>query len=190
MKTKNESEFAMKSVRELGDSIHITETATEAEKEFYAKYGYKGCGKAWAAVKGGQIVAMIYMGQGEKYFASFPPFSCKLPLRQALGIDCEEKYFNYKSPRGKSEICKAAVKLGFISDKKTNGLTVSGSTLCNRLRKIMRAEAKQIEICNKDYFENWRNFARAELAKFGEVISGMCSCHQFIPKKLETIFEV
>jgi hypothetical protein len=167
--------------------------ATVEEKKQYEMFGYRGCGKAWAAKKDGEIVALLPMGgvnkHQEKLLGYEPPSPPPRPVLEALraghpkGYYCDDvRGFELLGPRGKHEACEVAIAAGLISATTKGGRPVSGSTLCSRIRAIIAGEQHEREKWDSEAFAAWRLFARNTLAKQGEVISGMCSCHEFIAK--------
>jgi hypothetical protein len=176
----------MKSINEIGNSVLLTKEASLEEIEFYKRFGYRGCGRAWAALNNGQIVAIVYMsGEGRSNHAEFtPPNQIPRPVYEAIREN-SVKYFNLNSPSRKHELCQIAIRADLISGTKGNNLPVTGSTLCARLRVKIREEEEAKEKWDAEYFAAWRTYARSKLAEFGEIISGMCSCHEFIAKSGE-----
>jgi len=158
------------------------------KKDSKKMFEYRGCGRAWAAVKDDYIIALLYMtppSKPEKYGLEILPPAPETPVSSLLGLYPPDaaRYFNLCfPPRAKKTAYLAAADKGFISLTTRSGAWVSGTTCCRRLRAVLNEEDRAVEEWQKKRFELWREYARKTLAKYGEVISGMCSCWEFIGK--------
>jgi|TARA_R110000823_G_C15526484_1_gene456262 hypothetical protein len=133
---------------------------TNAEKD------YHGCGKAWAAIKNDKVVALRYMGQ----FA-FDPSKSNMPeWVKVVYDDC--RWAGRFGPTTLVKIKKAAIAAGHPEFGPRGG----------RIKpSVMAYEARSIIFnSEREQFGEYRNSARKELSGLGEVISGMCSCWEFI----------
>jgi hypothetical protein len=179
----------MKTITQLGNEILLNDSGTEQEREFYAAFGYHGCGKAWAAIRNGEVVALSYMGGTNQRSCkdyTNPPYP-NLPAKEGLGLyfDRSSRWplnIGWRSNREKAELVDSAVHLGLISDTKTNGANVSRATLMSRLIATLRAEYEIWLKWETECFEAWRTYSRTKLSEFGDLTSGVCSCHEFIAK--------
>jgi hypothetical protein len=88
---------------------------------------YRGCGKAWAAIVDGRVVALRYMGNHRAWFGAEPEV---------------------------------------LARAKRKRLCARSQLVAYRLTDIA--------------FVEWRQRARAELKAIGSVVSGMCSCNEFL----------
>lgn len=138
----------------------------KAEKE------YNGCGKAWAAICNKEVVAIRYMS-----FAIDPseaPAWVKAVLNAYCSI-CEPWCnINFISPTDLGKIKKAAINAGH-PEYGPRGGHIKASVIARDALKILR----EIE---KKQFGKFRERNKTELAKMGNVVSGMCSSREFIAK--------
>lgn len=129
---------------------------------------YKGCGRAWAAYKDGRIVALRYMAQGNEL-----PLTgwLKAVLDSAGGLDYHMLPVA-NSSKALSALAKAA---SACSDCPTPPRK-------DRYRptELLSMARAAIAALDAENFTKHRQTCRAELAKLGDVISGMCSTHEFV----------
>lgn len=143
---------------------------------------YHGCGKAWAAVKDGAVVALRYMSQGTYPIANPRgnwggnierglPNWIQAIRKNAEGLDNHTLPTAWSS-RGLSKLSAAASACADCPKRPRGG--------SYRPRELLTmARAAIIAACAAD-FTSWREHARAELSQFGAVMSGMCSCTEFV----------
>lgn len=186
----------MKTITQLGNEILLENSGTEQEREFYRAFGYHGCGKSWAAIRDGEIVALSYMcGLNQSSCKDYVrPESPAMPVKEGLGLSFDRSShwplnIGWRSNCEKAAIVDAAVELRLISDTKSNGVKVTRTTLMSRLVTALRAEYEVWQKWETACFEAWRTYSRTKLSEFGELTSGMCSCHEFISKD-GTIYKV
>lgn len=122
--------------------------------------GYRGCGKAWAAVNEENVVIKIqYMDGGVPY----APTEGLEPW-QIAALD------NVGKRSGKAK--EAAIAAGHPGVGPRGGY-VGESTI------VRRAEEAQARV-KAALFGDYRKKCREDLSKKGRLISGMCSCRQFV----------
>ena len=130
---------------------------------------YCGCGKAWAAIKGNEVVGLRYMSKFA-FDASNAPAWVKAAISACSSIE----YDRFRSLSGVElgRIKRAAVAAGHAEFGPRGGV-IKASTIA--------AEAKAIiEAMEKEQFGQYRAAMKAELAEMGEVASGKLSCYQFL----------
>ena len=132
---------------------------------------YLGCGKAWAAIKNNVPVALRYMGQ-----FSFDPSTAPAWALAVFKTYCtiHEPSFrvDYISPTDLGKIKKAAVSAGYPEFGPRGG-HVKASTIAREARAMLQK-------LEKEQFGDYRTSSRDELRKLGDVVSGMCSCREFV----------
>lgn len=138
-----------------------------------AERDYHGCGKAWAAIRDGKVVAIRYMSPGRGY--PHEDLMHMTDLRYGL-MDHEREiypahafWFDQKAQnpnRGMPYISTAAKLSGRWPSKA-------------EYYRAMAREQEANQRAGRAAFEAYRAACREDLAKMGDVISGMCSCHQF-----------
>ena len=133
---------------------------TNAEKD------YHGSGKAWAAIKNDKVVALRYMGR----FALDPSKSNIPDWVKAVFDDC--RWEGRFAPTTLAKSKKAAVAAGHPEFGPRGG-SIKPSIIAREARNII------FEL-EREQFGEYRNSARKELSGLGEVVSGMCSCWEFI----------
>ena len=131
---------------------------------------YHGCGKAWAAIKDGQVVALRYMGDYPLDWRDQPEW---IKAFQQAAIDLGE-CFLLTTNDGSTKLAAIAAAAEACADcprpprhrryRPTELLTMA---------RAARAAAEAAS------FQVYRARCREELAQLGEVKSGMCSCHEF-----------
>ena len=138
-----------------------------------AESQYTGYGKAWVAVnKSAEVIEIRYMHD-------FQPDWTKLPnwLREL-----RENFVGMQStvePRCYGSATLAKIKRTAIA----NGYPATGPQGGNiKPSDIIKQGRKMISELEKEQFGEYRLKCRKELAKLGEVQSGMVSCWEFIPK--------
>ncbi len=132
---------------------------------------YLGCGKAWAAIKNNVPVALRYMGQ-----FSFDPSKAPAWVLAVYESYCTisepSSRIDYISPTNLGKIKKAAVSAGYPEFGPRGG-HVKASTIAREARSILQK-------LEKEQFADYRTSSRDELRKLGDVVSGMCSCREFV----------
>lgn len=143
---------------------------------------YRGCGKAWAAVKDGKVVAIRYMSQGT-YPVADPrrnwggiveralPDWIKAVRNNAEGLDNHMLPTAWSS-RGLSKLSAAASACADCPKRPRGG--------SYRPRELLTMARAAIIAASDTDFVAWRAHARDELSQFGTVMSGMCSCTEFV----------
>ena len=133
---------------------------------------YHGCGKAWAAVKNGVVVALRYMG--EDHTGDWPqsavPAWAEAVRRAAQGSDNHGLPTSWSS-RNLAALAKAAEACGDCP-KPPRRTRYRPTELLTMARAVLLATESAS-------FGVYRQRCRAGLAELGEVISGMCSCTKF-----------
>lgn len=143
---------------------------------------YHGYGKAWAAIKDGKVIALTYMSQGT-YPMSDPrrnwggkteralPAWIRAVRNNAEGLD-DQTLPTAWSSHGLNKLAIAASACSDCPKRPRDG--------DYRPRELLTmARAAIIAACAAD-FAAWRLHARTELAELGMVMSGMCSCTEFV----------
>jgi hypothetical protein len=132
---------------------------------------YRGCGKAWAAIKNNVPVALRYMGQ-----FSFDPSKAPawvLAVYESYSTIHEpSSRIDYISSRELGKIKKAAVSAGYPEFGPRGG-HIKASAVAREARSILQK-------LEKEQFADYRNSSREELRRLGDVASGMCSCREFV----------
>ncbi len=140
---------------------------TEERVEMMTKAGYKGCGRAWAAVDENNKVVAI------KYMSDFVFDDSSLTNWEKCFLSDAEIYRHGNCPSPKrAEIKKIREKVltaGFPGKK-------FGAD------QVRRAAVQKINVLQKIQFGEFREKAKAELQKKGTVMSGQCSCFEFEAK--------
>lgn len=136
---------------------------------------YQGCGKAWAAISAsGAVLAIRYMhDHGTEHLDALDP------ITQAICAACPPEIYAHKlqyvSSHTKAAAYKAAVAAGMSPTGPRGGRIHRGEMIARAFDKWERADHED--------FMAWRTRAKAELAEIagpGLVLSGMCSCCQFV----------
>ena len=137
---------------------------TNAEKD------YHGSGKAWAAIKDDKVVALRYMGRFalDPSKSNIPEWVKAVFDAAATGVYSLET----RAPTTLVKIKKAAIAAGHPEFGPRGG-SIKPSIIAREARNII------FEL-EREQFGEYRNSARKELSGLGEVVSGMCSCWEFI----------
>lgn len=139
-----------------------------------AESDYKGCGQAWAAIKEGTPVALRYMNDFRFDITALPAWV--QAARKAYPY-LDEPHFkvNTISPNTLSKIKKAAIDGGHPATGPRGGRIKASSIARSANRLLLDEEQRQ--------FGEYRKACREQLALLGEeVVSGVCSCREFIQK--------
>ena len=135
---------------------------------------YRGCGKAWAAIKNGEVVALRYMGNIPipGYGPTPIPQWVKAVMDNADGLD------DYNLPTTHSSKClvkiaEACEGTGDCPTRRPRGGRYRPKELLMMARDILAT-------IHGAEFSTYRSNCRTELAEIGEVMSGMCSCTKFV----------
>jgi len=140
-------------------------------KDTPAEQQYRGCGKAWAAIADGQVVAIRYMGDFQAERDRLPEW-VRAVIKESSAIEQPSFCLGWLSPRTLGRIKKAAVAAGHPEFGPRGG-HIKASDIAREARSIaLKHESEQ--------FELHRTRSRTELAKLGRVVSGQCSCLEFI----------
>ena len=146
----------------LGNVYKLSGTPAESQ--------YHGCGKAWAAVNNGQILAIRYMGDFDFDRSQLPAWAAAaLSAYGALAAPLWP--VDHISSPDLGRIKKAAIAAGHPEFGPRGGQI--------KASKIARAARELIRNAEREQFGQYRADCRAELAKLGTVVSGMCSCYEF-----------
>lgn len=136
---------------------------------------YHGCGKAWAAIVDGEVVALRYMGDHPLpgYGDYEVPNWVRAVLDNVNGLD--ERYLPVC--RGSKALSKVAQAAEACDDcpKPPRRERYRPSELVRMAREVL------IEL-DQSAFTAYRAKCRDELGKRGVVKSGMASCYEFIVK--------
>ena len=132
---------------------------------------YRGAGKAWAAVQNGQVVALRYMDHRPEW-PDKPAWVAAIQ-EHATGLD--ERCLPVC--RGNQALAKMAAAAQACADcpRPKDGERYRPTELLTMARAALAA-AQEVS------FTVHRKRCREELARHGEVVSGMCSCTEFIPQ--------
>lgn len=130
---------------------------------------HKGCGKAWAAIKDGEVVALRYMGDFAPEYTNVPAWVKAANKAYSLS-NCQLKYI---SPTHLGRIKKAAIEAGHPEKWHPRGDHIQVSYIASRAQKKLR-------VAEEEEFAEYRNKCRQELVELGLVVSGECSCYEFI----------
>jgi hypothetical protein len=132
---------------------------------------YVGCGKAWAAIKNNVPVALRYMGQFSFDPSTAPAWALAV-YESYCTISEPSSRIDYISSRELGKIKKAAVAAGYPEFGPRGG-HIKASAVAREARSILQ----ELE---KEQFAEYRASSRDELRKLGDVVSGMCSCREFV----------
>lgn len=138
---------------------------------------YHGCGKAWAAVQNGKIIAMRYIGERriQTAYEGLPAW-VKAVNDNAEGRDNRMLPTAWSS-RGLGAMAAAASECSDCPRKIRGGKYRPRELLTMARAVLIAADAAD--------FAAWRALARAELAELGTVVGGICSCAEFVVLKVE-----
>jgi hypothetical protein len=133
---------------------------------------YHGCGKAWVAVKDGQVVAIRYMNGNTAQWEMMPDW-VRAVLDTANGRDANMLPTSQGS-KNLTEIAEAALECDDCPKP----------LYADRYRptELLAMARAALSIANSALFMAYRAKCRIELAEIGEVISGMCTATEFVPK--------
>lgn len=134
---------------------------------------YHGCGRAWAAVVGGQVVAIRYMGDHVADDTALPAW-VRAVRDNAEGLDSHLLPTAWSS-NGLSKLAGAAEAAGDCPR------TPRGKRY--RPKELLTMARAALAAVDTSSFASHRERSRAELAQIGEVVSGMCSCCEFVPRQ-------
>lgn len=134
-----------------------------------AEKNYRGCGNALAAIHGGKVIALRYVE--EPLCPDNAPAWVAAIFKNAEGNDASGLPDAWSS-KGLARLAHAASACADCP-KRRNGTRYRPKEILAMARAALltlRAHAqKEIEQC-----------ARGELSELGEVVSGKCSCWQFV----------
>lgn len=134
---------------------------------------YHGCGKAWAAIKDGEILAIRYMSRA---VLDGPNIDSLDDITKAiLNVVHPLSYSNtsFISSRKLNLAYKAAVAAGMKPTGPRGGFV--------RRREMVNKAFQLYHAANKKDFEIYRFNCLNELLQFSNaIISGCCSCYEFI----------
>jgi hypothetical protein len=131
---------------------------------------YHGCGKAWAAIKDDKVVAIRYMDRCQVDRSELPKW-VQAVASNSEGLDNHMLPTAWSS-KGLSMLAAAAQACEDCPSRR------NGSRY--RPNELLRMSRAILEKHNKAEFAKYRQACRDELAQFGQVISGQCSCFEFI----------
>ena len=137
--------------------------------------GYRGAGRAWAAIKNGQVADIRYMGDWHE-LGDVAPMESRMPAwvyaMYISNLPMNEHDLQYTSPKKRGELKKAAIAAGRPAHGPRGGHIMATTIIREAMRIAQEAE--------KAAFTEWREKCRTELSEIGNVVGGMCSCHQFV----------
>ena len=125
-------------------------------------------GRAWAAIKNGQAVAVRYMGDWPE-----PSLPAWVHAMRANGLPRTEYELEHKSGQAIAELKKVAVDAGHHAQGPRGGNIKPTDIIRQAMRIVSEAE--------RDAFQQWREKCRAELAEVGTVQGGWCDIAGFTP---------
>jgi hypothetical protein len=138
---------------------------------------YDGCGRAWAAVQDGQVIALRYMGHHRLLG----------PNRQALDLPAW-----VTTIRDAADGCDNHMLPTAHSSRGLSRLAAAASACDDCPRPPRRARVRPTELlamaraaivaADEAEFLRYRAACRAELAALGQLVSGMASCCEFVPR--------
>jgi len=134
---------------------------------------YKGAGHAWAAIKGGRVIALEYMGEFSFDRSQLPAWILAV-LEVEPGLRDHDFKVKYIPPLILSKIRRTAIDNGH-AEKGPRGGIIKPSDIAKEAQNI-------INVMEHEQFGEFRKTCRARLSKLGFVVSGMCSCGEFITK--------
>jgi len=129
---------------------------------------YHGLGKAWAAIKDGEVVALRYMADFAPQHKQAPEWA-KAVYRAYSISKCNLKNI---SPTHLARVKKAAISAGH-PERGPRGGKIRASYIASMAQHCLAQS-------EKEEFAEYRYKCRQELAELGTVMSGECSCYQFI----------
>ena len=134
---------------------------------------YHGAGKAWAAIAGDHVLALRYMGEHPipgcgDYDV---PAWVRAVTETATGLDAS----NLPTCHGSHALAAVAAAAQACDDCPTPPRR-------DRYRpsELLTMARATLVALDGDSFTAYRDRCRAELAKFGDVESGVASCYEFI----------
>jgi len=134
-----------------------------------AKDDYRGSGKAWAAIKNDEVVALRYMGNFALNPEEAEPWVCAA----------------YKAYRGLLDDWPASKISGTYLGRIKSAAISAGHPMLGpqgghiKASSIARAASQILCALEREQFGRYRSKCRDELSKMGTVHSGMCSCWEF-----------
>lgn len=135
---------------------------------------YAGSGRAWAAIKDGDVVGIRYMHEFriDRDSAEIPDW-CK-PMYSLY-----DSYMKYTLLKDIGNHALKQIKQHAISsghpEKGPRGGQIKATAIAIATKELWMAEEDR-------QFGAYREKCRSELAELGEVVSGMCSCYEFVAK--------
>jgi len=131
---------------------------------------YHGAGKAWAAVRDGKVIALRYMGEHRPEIGTLPAWVREVRTH-AEGLDNHMLPTAWSS-HGLSKLAQAAETAADCPRRPKGGQY--------RPRELLTMARAAIAAADSASFAAYRERIRKELAAMGDVVSGMCSCTQFV----------
>lgn len=135
---------------------------------------YHGCGKAWAAVKNGKIVALRYMGEFAADRSGLPAW-IRAVCNSATGLD------DHMLPTARSSKALAAIA---VAASACDDCPTPPRRARYRPAELLTMARAAIAAWDSASFGVYREKCRAELAEIGTIVSGTCSCTQFCCEKM------
>lgn len=136
-----------------------------------AQNDYHGCGKAWLAIKDNTPIALRYMGAFEFNRSELPKW-CQAVLDSYCIIGELNTQIDCINAFELSKIKKSAIAAGHPAVGPRGG-HIKASKIANDAQRLIDDEQHR-------QFSEYRLASRAELAEKGDVVSGMCSCYEFV----------
>lgn len=137
----------------------------------HADSQYEGCGRAWAAIKDGQVVAIRYMHKCNER-AAVDALPAWVKAVDPCGLDAV--YRRNRPPAAVLGRCKRAAIAAGHPETGPRGGYIPATRIVNEAMAFWRA-------ADRADFGTYRAKVRAELETMGEVTSGMLSCWEFLP---------
>jgi hypothetical protein len=134
---------------------------------------YTGCGKAWAAISStGEVLAIRYMDSLDyRHGCEFLPKWIQAVDKSRDGLD-ESLLPTIHSSKSFAAMAQAAEAAGDCPSKPRGGRY--------RPNELLTMARAALAAANKAAFLKYREETKAELAKLGHVVSGTCSCTEFV----------
>jgi len=131
---------------------------------------YDGAGKAWAAIVGGQVTALRYMGKCPTDWDAKPAWIAAIEAH-ATGLDSHL----LPTCRGSKALTAMAAAAHDCDDcpRPKNRQQYRPTELLTMARAALAA-------AHDAAFAKYRERCHAELGQLGDVVSGMCSATEFV----------
>lgn len=141
-----------------------------AIKGSQAESDYKGCGKVWAAIKDGKIVALRYMSDFAFNRRNLPAWVIACLDRSSYLF--QDGDISHLGGKGMADFKAAAVDAGH-PEYGVKGGHIRPSVIAREAHRILSN-------AQRDQFESYRAKCRADMSKLGDVVSGMASSYELV----------